>query len=321
MNRPGYQALKGALGLRRGDVLVVKSLDRLSRNKQEMKQELQWFKQGIRLEVIDLPTTMIQFDAGQEWIQDMVNNILIEVLSSIAQEERNTIRKRQREGIEAARSAGVRFGPPDKGFPEDVFLLIKQKIYQEYLRYEKLLRNRLDKDSFKSKDFYDMIDTLRNPQVPVPLWSNSIQLLTQIAKEVYGIAPLLFIDEYDQPIMSSYEGNFHEQMGNFFSNLYGAAMKGNASLGQELLTGVQRVAKESIFSQFNNARVYTVLYRQYAPYFGITEQEAGMLLQSYGLSLNDAVKNEYDGYTIGGISMYNPWSLINYADFGVLDHY
>lgn len=205
--------------------------------------------------------------------------------------------------------------------PEDVFLLIKQKIYQEYLRYEKLLRNRLDKDSFESKDFYDMIDTLRNPQAPVPLWSNSIQLLTQIAKEAYGIAPLLFIDEYDQPIMSSYEGNFHEQMGNFFSNLYGAAMKGNASLGQALLTGVQRVAKESIFSQFNNARVYTVLHRQYAPYFGITEQEARMLLQSYGLSLNDAVKNEYDGYIIGGISVYNPWSLINYADFGVLDHY
>lgn len=120
LNRPGYQALKGALGLRRGDVLVIKSLDRLSRNKQEMKQELQWFKEhGIRLKVIDLPTTMIQFDAGQEWIQDMVNNILIEVLSSIAQEERNTIRKRQREGIEAARSAGVRFGPPDKGYPEE----------------------------------------------------------------------------------------------------------------------------------------------------------------------------------------------------------
>ena len=75
LNRPGYQALKGALGLRRGDVLVIKSLDRLSRNKQEMKQELQWFKEhGIRLKVIDLPTTMIQFDAGQEWIQDMVNN-------------------------------------------------------------------------------------------------------------------------------------------------------------------------------------------------------------------------------------------------------
>lgn len=120
LNRPGYQALKGVLGLRRGDVLVIKSLDRLSRNKEEMKQELQWFKdQGIQLRVLDLPTTMIQLEPGQEWIRDMVNNILIEVLSSIAEEERNLIHRRQREGIEAAKNAGIRFGPPDKGFPEE----------------------------------------------------------------------------------------------------------------------------------------------------------------------------------------------------------
>ena len=120
LNRPGYQALKGVLGLRRGDVLVIKSLDRLSRNKEEMKQELQWFKdQGIQLRILDLPTTMIQLEPGQEWIRDMVNNILIEVLSSIAEEERNLIHRRQREGIEAARNAGIRFGPPDKGFPEE----------------------------------------------------------------------------------------------------------------------------------------------------------------------------------------------------------
>ena len=120
LNRPGYQALKGPLGLRRGDVLVIKSLDRLSRNKEEMKQELQWFKEhGIQLKVLDLPTTMIHLEDGQDWIREMVNNILIEVLSSIAQEERNTIRRRQREGIEAAKKAGVRFGAPEKGFPEE----------------------------------------------------------------------------------------------------------------------------------------------------------------------------------------------------------
>ena len=119
LNRPGYLALKGALGLRRGDVLVIKSLDRLSRNKQEMKQELQWFKeQGIHLQVIDLPTTMLQLGEGQEWIREMVNNILIEVLSSIAEEERRTIRKRQQEGIAVAKAKGKKFGRPEKGFPE-----------------------------------------------------------------------------------------------------------------------------------------------------------------------------------------------------------
>ena len=120
LERPGYQALKGILGLRKGDTLVVKSLDRLSRNKEEMKQEIQWFKDnGICLQVIDLPTTMIQLGEGQEWIRDMVNNILIEVLSSIAEEERHLIKQRQREGIIAAKAKGIRFGRPQKGYPDN----------------------------------------------------------------------------------------------------------------------------------------------------------------------------------------------------------
>lgn len=120
LDRPGYQALKGALGLRKGDTLVIKSLDRLSRNKQEMKQEIQWFQEnGIQLKIIDLPTTMIQLAEGQEWIRDMVNNILLEVLSSIAEEERRLISQRQREGIRAAKAAGKKFGPPDKGYPAE----------------------------------------------------------------------------------------------------------------------------------------------------------------------------------------------------------
>ena len=117
--RPGYQALKGALGLRKGDILYIKSLDRLSRNKEDIKNELQWFKQnGITIKVIDLPTTMVEIGEGQEWIRDMINNIIIEVLSSIAEEERRTIRQRQKEGIDAAIAKGVKFGRRDKGFPE-----------------------------------------------------------------------------------------------------------------------------------------------------------------------------------------------------------
>ena len=98
-------------------------------------------------------------------------------------------------------------------------------------------------------------------------------------------------------------------------------MKGNSALGQALLTGVQRVVKESIFSQFNNARVYTVLNPQYASYFGLTEPEVEALLRTYGLSLTEAVKKEYDGYSFGGVEVYNPWSLLNYADMKVLDYY
>ncbi len=204
---------------------------------------------------------------------------------------------------------------------DELLLLVKQKLYQEYLRYEKLLRNKMDKDSFESKDFYAMIQVLRDPQAPHALYSTAIQQLTHFVKEAYGLSPVLLIDEYDQPIMSSYEFGYHHEVGTFFSNLYGSAMKGNAALSQALLTGVQRVAKESIFSQFNNARVYTVLHKQYASYFGLTALETEKLLTDYGLILDKNVQKKYDGYRFGGIEMYNPWSVLNYADMGSLDNY
>lgn len=118
-NRSGYQALKNTM-LRSGDTLIVKSLDRLSRNKSYIKTELQYFKDNnIRLKVIDLPTTMMDLPEGQEWVFDMVNNILIEVLGTIAEQERQTIRKRQREGIEAAKAKGKHLGRPKAVKPEN----------------------------------------------------------------------------------------------------------------------------------------------------------------------------------------------------------
>lgn len=112
LNRSGYQVLKTTM-LRSGDTLIVKSLDRLSRNKTDIKNELQYFKDNnIRLKVIDLPTTMMDLPDGQEWVFEMVNNILIEVMGTIAEQERQTIRKRQREGIDAAKAKGKHLGRP-----------------------------------------------------------------------------------------------------------------------------------------------------------------------------------------------------------------
>lgn len=88
LDRPGYQVLKNSM-MRDGDTLVVKSLDRLSRNKEQITQELRYFKEHhIQVQVIDLPTTIIQLPTGQEWVFEMINNILIEVFSSIAEQER-----------------------------------------------------------------------------------------------------------------------------------------------------------------------------------------------------------------------------------------
>lgn len=119
LNRSGYTALKTAL-LRRGDTLVVKSLDRLSRSKTDIKNELQYFKDnGIRLKVLDLPTTLMEYPPGQEWVFDMVNNILIEVLGAIAEQERVTIHQRQAEGIAAAKAKGKHLGRPKAIKPDN----------------------------------------------------------------------------------------------------------------------------------------------------------------------------------------------------------
>ncbi len=131
LNRPGYQSLKFGIGkLVKGDVLYIKSLDRLSRNKEEAKGELQYFKDnGIRVKILDMPTTMMDFPEENAWVSDMVTNILIEVLASIAQNERETIRKRQREGIDAmtrdavtgkriSQRTGRAVGRPSIEFPE-----------------------------------------------------------------------------------------------------------------------------------------------------------------------------------------------------------
>ena len=103
LNRDGYRSLKVGIGkLTEGDTLYIKSLDRLSRNKDDAKKELQYFSDhGIRVKVIDIPSTMIEVAEGQDWIIQMINNILIEVLTSIAENERLTIKQRQAEGMDA----------------------------------------------------------------------------------------------------------------------------------------------------------------------------------------------------------------------------
>ena len=118
MERSGYRALRETL-LRPGDTLVIKSLDRLSRCKADIKRELEYFQRaGIRIKIIDLPTTMTDWPEGQDWVRDMVNKILIEVLGTIAEQERMTIRQRQAEGIAAARAAGRHLGRARAERPE-----------------------------------------------------------------------------------------------------------------------------------------------------------------------------------------------------------
>ena len=153
-DRRGYTALKTAL-LRRGDTLVIKSLDRLSRNKADIKSELEYFKENsIRLKVLDLPTTMIDYPAGQEWVLDMVNNILVEVLSSIAQQERETIRQRQAEGIAAAKSKGKHLGRPAVAYPDNW-----TEVYKAWKAGQITAKIAMEQTGLKRTSFYKLAST------------------------------------------------------------------------------------------------------------------------------------------------------------------
>lgn len=152
LDRAGYQALKNAI-LRSGDTLVVKSLDRLSRNKTDIHNELRYFKEnGIRVKVIDLPTTMMDLPEGQEWVFEMVNNILIEVLGTIAEQERATIKQRQAEGIAAAKEKGKKLGRPALTFPANW-----NEVYSSWRAGEITAKTAMERTGTKRTSFYKLV--------------------------------------------------------------------------------------------------------------------------------------------------------------------
>jgi len=156
LERPGYLALKNVM-LRRGDTLVIKSLDRLSRNKMDIYNELRYFKEhGIRLKVIDLPTTMIDFPEGNEWIFEMVNNILIEVLGTIAEQERETIHKRQAEGIAVAKAKGKHLGRPTLEVPANW-----DEVYTKWKAKEITAKKAMEMTGLKRTSFYKLVGIKR----------------------------------------------------------------------------------------------------------------------------------------------------------------
>lgn len=151
MEREGFQNMLKAM--REGDTLYIKSIDRLGRNKQQIKDYLEYFKkEGIRVKIIDLPTTMQDVPAGQEWVIDMINNIIIEVYTSIAQQERETIRQRQREGIDVAKSKGKHLGRPVMELPKEW-----DKLYKEWKDGKIKAVEFMDKVDMKKATFYKKV--------------------------------------------------------------------------------------------------------------------------------------------------------------------
>ena len=145
-------------------------------------------------------------------------------------------------------------------------------------------------------------------------------LMKQLEKH-HGKKVMVFIDEYDTPFIEAHVNGFYEEIRGGLSSLLHNALKASTSLQYAMLTGIQRVAKENIFSDLNNLVVCTVTDKRYAQYFGFTEAEAKAVLEYYGLKLDEEVKAMYDGYHFGKEEIYNPWSILNYADTGELAPY
>lgn len=144
--------------------------------------------------------------------------------------------------------------------------------------------------------------------------SESIKSLTEYLYRVYQKPAILFLDEYDVPLQDAYINGYFDQAKTFFRTFYGETFKDNSYLEKTKITGVSRVAKESIFTGANNFKAYTVLDNEFSTDFGIAEQEMNKVMQDFQIDDEKGeIKRWYDGYKIGNQEgIYNPWSVINY---------
>ena len=157
---------------------------------------------------------------------------------------------------------------------------------------------------------------------------HAISFLMKKCHQYYRKRVMLFIDEYDTPFIEAHTQGFYKEVSGALSALLHTALKTSDDLQFAILTGIQRVAKENtrkagrgLFSDLNNLLVCTVKDKEYAEYFGFTKNEVKDLLAYYDLKYTDEVRALYDGYNMGGVDIFNPWSIINYADRKVLMPY
>lgn len=143
--------------------------------------------------------------------------------------------------------------------------------------------------------------------------ASSFQTLTRMLDMHHKVAPIIIIDEYDTPIQQGHMKGFYEQIVSFMRNLFSGGLKDNSHLSFGFLTGILRVAKESIFSGLNNLAVYSVMDDSFSEYFGFTHEEVKQIATYYGASEKyEELCEWYDGYRFGDSSIFNPWSIINY---------
>lgn len=195
---------------------------------------------------------------------------------------------------------------------ETIVKFLKNQFQLEYSRYNYIFK---DMDEYEENDYRIINEGIKNNQNgTLQDIEKALIFLMHRLKKYYGKDVVLFIDEYDTPFIEAKTGNFYQEIKGSLATLLRSSLKNSDDLKYAMLTGIQRVAKENILSDLNNLVVCDVTDQRYASYFGFTNNETQELLEYYGLELNDEVKKMYDGYHIGNQDIYNPWSLLNYAD-------
>lgn len=191
---------------------------------------------------------------------------------------------------------------------EETFQKIRRLISLEFIRH-----NELETSSVLTayeKEQYHLLAGDSGDEVDYQM---GLQLLSLLLHKHYGRECIIIIDEYDTPIQQGHTCNFYPEIVNFMRNFFSGGLKDNPHLAFGFLTGILRVAKESIFSGMNNLKTYSILDDGYSSYFGFTEKEVKDMLRYYG---KDDKYNElsewYDGYRFGNTEIFNPWSVINY---------
>lgn len=191
---------------------------------------------------------------------------------------------------------------------EETFQKIRRLISLEFIRH-----NELETSSVLTayeKEQYHLLAKDSGDEVDCQM---GLQLLSLLLHKHYGMECIIIIDEYDTPIQQGHTCNFYPEIVNFMRNFFSGGLKDNPHLAFGFLTGILRVAKESIFSGMNNLKTYSILDDGYSSYFGFTEKEVKDMLRYYG---KDDKYNElsewYDGYRFGNTEIFNPWSVINY---------
>ena len=192
---------------------------------------------------------------------------------------------------------------------ENMLLDMKTAMINMYKEHMYLLKSDKIYD-FEKKKIEDILYAREDENV----LKNSVKDLSEYLNRHYDKPVILLIDEYDVPLQNAYIEGYYDEAVKFFKTFYGTTFKDNQYLEKTVLTGVSRVAKESIFSGANNFKVFTVLDDEFSDDFGITEEEMDKVIKDFDIQdKKDDIRKWYDGYTIGNTKgIYNPWSIINY---------